>query len=128
MVACGSLLGVILISLAEAYGPALEEWVSQDPRSRLRPTAAAFFVAIAGPMLGFAGYFWRIGGRVIRAERFPAPDAAVFSGHGRVARTFRPPTRARDAALRGDLDSRSCWLRHLPLASCVLAHARCGLT
>ena len=78
MVACGSLLGVILISLAEAYGPALEEWVSQDPRSRLRPTAAAFFVAIAAPILGFAGYFWRIGGRVIRAERFPAPAAAVF--------------------------------------------------
>lgn len=77
IVVCGVVFGLILILLAQSYRPALEEWVSQDPHSRLRFALVAVFVAFVVPLLGLIGYFWRVGDRIVRAERFPAPGATV---------------------------------------------------
>ena len=77
MVASGTLFGLIFIPLAEVYRPALAEWVSRDPESRLRFACTALAVAFAVPTLGFAAYFWRLGDRIVRAERCPAPGTAV---------------------------------------------------
>lgn len=81
LVACGTLAGLVVIWLAESYGPALEAWVTRDPeqiRSRLRLAFVVMALAVALPVLGLAGYFWRLGERINRAERFPAPGTLVM--------------------------------------------------
>jgi hypothetical protein len=80
LVACGTLVGLVAISLAEFYRPALVDWITRDPEqidSRLRLAFAVLAVAFVVPLLGFAAYFWRLGERIVRAERFPAPGLAV---------------------------------------------------
>jgi hypothetical protein len=80
LVACGTLVGLVAISLAEFYRPALVDWITRDPEqidSRLRLAFAVLAVAFVVPLLGFAAYFWRLGDRIVRAERFPPPGLAV---------------------------------------------------
>ncbi len=78
--ACGILFGLVVIPLAQSYGPALVDWITRDPEhldSRLRLGIAVLAVAFVAPLLGFAAYLWRLGDRIVRAERFPAPGQAV---------------------------------------------------
>ena len=76
VVACGLLVGL----LAEFYRPALLDWIIRDPEqidSRLRLVFAVLAVAFVVPLLGFGACFWRLGDRIVRAERFPPPGLAV---------------------------------------------------
>jgi hypothetical protein len=71
---------VAAISLAELYGPAVIEWIARDPErmdSRVRIGGVVVAVALEVPLLGFAAYLWRLGARIIRTGRFPAPGVAV---------------------------------------------------
>ena len=93
VVACGLLVGLVVISLAEFYRPALVDWFTRDPEqidSRLRLVFAVLAVALVVPLLGFGACFWRLGDRIVRAERFPPPGLAVTTDtvvlRGRFAR------------------------------------------
>ena len=79
-VACATAAGLTLIALAEHYRPVLEDWVTRDPdqlRARLTVGFATLAVALSGPLLGGAAYFWRLGRSTVRAETFPPPGLAV---------------------------------------------------
>jgi len=81
LVFCGILVALIVIWLVKPFGSALEAWVTRDPEeigSRLRLAFAAVALAVAAPVLGLAGYFWRVGARIIGAEQFPAPGTLVM--------------------------------------------------
>lgn len=81
IVGFAALVGLALIALARAYRPTLEGWIARDPEhfeARLRLGFAVLALAISGPTLGFAVYFWRLGRRAVRAERFPPPGVAVM--------------------------------------------------
>jgi len=78
MVVWGMVIGGILIALARTYRPALEEWVTRDPGSRLKLILAALEVAVAALTLGLAVYLWRVGDGVVRAERVPAAGTSVL--------------------------------------------------
>ncbi len=97
-----ALIGGATLLLFEHFRPALEDWIGQDPAHRA-PRVAVFlagFVALSSvPLLAFAVYLWRFGGRVVAAERFPPPGFAVVRdtpvlrgptarGRGRLARTM----------------------------------------
>lgn len=72
--------GLILLILLDEYRAALGDWLTKDPgqaASRLRMTFGSLAVLIAGPILGFSAYFWRLGGRIVTTERFPPPGMAV---------------------------------------------------
>lgn len=75
-VACAAIVGVVVIPLVESYRPALVDWITRDPEqidSRLRLVFAVLAVAFVVPLLGFGAYFWRVGDRIVRAERFCSP-------------------------------------------------------
>lgn len=81
LVICGTFAGLAVTWLAESCGPALKAWIERDPEqmgSRLRLAFAGLALAVALPVLGLAGYFWRLGVAIVRAERFPAPGTRVM--------------------------------------------------
>jgi hypothetical protein len=73
----GTLLGVVLITITGKLRPDFEAWVKQDVGARLRMVVAALTLLTAGPALGVAGYLWRLGQRIVRAERYPPPGLRV---------------------------------------------------
>ena len=89
----GLVIGLLLLGLVEWFRPAIEDWIARDPRrlpARLRLGFVALAVVAAGPSLALAVYLWRLGRRVVRAERFPPPELWMARdtvvAHGRAAR------------------------------------------
>ena len=86
IVGAGAILGVLLMSVAASLRPDFEAWVRQDLNVRVRMVIFALTLLTAGPALGMAGYFWHLGYRIIRTERYPPPglrvvrDTLVVSG------------------------------------------------
>lgn len=78
VVGAGALLGVVLLGMARGRGPALAAWVAEDVESRLRLVMTVLTLVTTGPVLGVAGYIWYLGGRVVRAGRYPPPRARVL--------------------------------------------------
>ena len=77
----GAALGVLLFVFAEWRLPSVQEWVIEDPRQaqgRLRVVATGLTAVFAVPTLLFAAYFWKLGARVIRSNRFPPPGMRVI--------------------------------------------------
>ena len=74
----GALLGVALIRLAGTLRPEFEAWVRQDMSFRPWMVMAVVTLLTAGPVLGLAGFLWRLGRRIVRAERYPPPGLAVL--------------------------------------------------
>jgi hypothetical protein len=110
IIVCGTALGASLILLADAYSHALAEWMARRPEL----ACAVLAGAIVGPILGFAVYLWRLGNRVVRAERFPPPgmalvrDAFVLREHaarrrGRIAQAMAIGLALASVALAGFL-------------------------
>jgi hypothetical protein len=93
LLALGAGIGAWIFFSVESRLPALGEWVIEDPAQaerRLNLIATGVAAAVAVPTLLFARYFWRLGGRVIRSNRFPPPDMRVIRDtvvwHGESAR------------------------------------------
>ena len=81
LLAVGTFIGVMLLLLAERLGPLAEAWLTGDPaqfRPRLTASFGALALAIALPVLAFAGYLWWLGARIVGAERFPPPGLRVI--------------------------------------------------
>ncbi len=67
--------------MAESQLQTLGDWITADPlrtESRLRLTAAVLGAALLMLIAGFTTYLWRIGARILRSSRFPAPGMAVI--------------------------------------------------
>lgn len=77
IIGVGTVLGVALITTAGELRSDLEDWVKEDPKVRLRMVMAALMLLTMGPVLGLAVYFWRLGERIVRAERYPPPGFRV---------------------------------------------------
>lgn len=91
LVVIGAAIGSAAFWLVDSRLPILRAWVIEDPgqaQNRVRLIAFGISAAVAIPTLVFAGYFWRLGGRVIRSNRFPPPgmrvvrDTVVWQGDG----------------------------------------------
>jgi hypothetical protein len=67
----GVLLGVVFITIAGECRQAFETWLTQDLRARLRIVTAVLTLLTTGPILAIASYCWRLGGRIVRARRYP---------------------------------------------------------
>lgn len=92
-VALGAAAGLLAFSVVESRLPAIQAWITEDPAQaalRLRLIASGLAAAVAIPTLLFAAYFWRLGGRVVRSNRFPPPGMRVIHDtivwHGTSAR------------------------------------------
>ena len=81
LVLCAMLIGVLFALAFEHYRPVIDDWLSGDPElivQRFKFVMIILVALIAIPLLLFAAYFWRFGGRIVRAERFPPPGAGVL--------------------------------------------------
>lgn len=94
-VVVGTVVGALLILAFERYYPALGDWVLSDPlnlSSRWKFVLLGSVAVLSLPLLVFAAYFWGLGVRVIRAQRFPLPtqrvirDTPVLGGRAAVFR------------------------------------------
>jgi hypothetical protein len=93
LVALGAAGGLLAFLVAESRLPALHAWITEDPaqvQTRLKLIASGLAAAVAVPTLLLAAYYWRLGGRVIRSNRFPPPGMRVIRDtviwHGESAR------------------------------------------
>lgn len=72
------LAGAVLIALARRFRPEFEAWVRQDSSTRIRLVLVALTIFTSGPLVGLAVYLWRLGGRIVRAERYPPPGLGLM--------------------------------------------------
>lgn len=77
IVAVAAAAGFLLIGSAGSLQPDLEAWIAEEPRGRLRLLMLAAILATSAPLLGFAAYFWGLGQRILRAQRYPPPGMTV---------------------------------------------------
>jgi hypothetical protein len=77
IVAAGALAGTALLAMATALRPSFEAWIGEDMPSRLRLVMVTLSLFAVVPPLWMSAYLWRLGGRAIRAERFPTADRRV---------------------------------------------------
>ena len=90
IVVAGLVLGGALIVLTGGYRNRLTMWAQGNPAGALNLILPAIAVTVVLPVLAFAWYFWRLGARTIREQRFPPTNvtwaAAAPSIHGAAAR------------------------------------------
>lgn len=80
-IAIAAAIGVGVILAFEAARPALLEWAGADP-ARVRPRAQMLIALVSAvvliPVLGAAAYMWRLGGCIVREDRFPPEGLAMI--------------------------------------------------
>jgi hypothetical protein len=75
------IVGTALIILFDRARPAIGRWVFADQQQvalRARVVLSVVAVIAAGPLIGFAAYFYRLGGATVRSARFPPTGAAMI--------------------------------------------------
>ncbi len=80
-VVVGTLLGALLIGGLELYRAPLLEWLQSEPELLTHRLNLVFILAAvvgSAPLFALAVYLWSLGGRVMRAERFPLPGQRVI--------------------------------------------------
>jgi hypothetical protein len=77
IVAGGTVVGIVLIAIADDLRPGFEAWIKQDVGARSRIVFGALTLLTAGPALAAAAYCWRLGRRIVRTGRFPPPGYRV---------------------------------------------------
>jgi hypothetical protein len=95
IVGAGTLLGAVLITMADQFQPEVRAWVEQDPHVRVRVVIMALVLLTTGPALAMSAYFWHLGRRIVRAGRCPPPGLCVWRD--------TPVLTGRTAVVRGRL-------------------------
>ena len=89
VVGASLVLSLIVVALIERYRPGIEDWIDQDPTNRLKMFALLASLGML-PFAAAAVYVFRLGQRIVRAERFPPPGTTVVRDtvvrHGDAAR------------------------------------------
>ena len=95
LLVAGTVVGALLILAFERYQLPLARWIRADPRDaahRLTLALVAGAIVLSAPAVLFAGYLWKLGGRVLRAQQFPPPgyrairDTPIVTGPGAALR------------------------------------------
>ncbi len=90
IVVVGLVLGGAIIALTDSYRRELTGWAQDDPMRALNLMLPVMAVTIVVPVLLAAWYFWRLGARTVREQRFPPSNVswagAAQSIHGAAAR------------------------------------------
>jgi hypothetical protein len=90
IVVAGLVLGAALIALTGGYRRELTTWAQDNPAGALNLILPAIAVTVVLPVLAFAWYFWRLGARTVREQRFPPAHVTWALGaspiHGAAAR------------------------------------------
>ena len=90
IVFAGLVLGAALIALTGSYRQGLATWAQDNPAGALNLILPAIAITVVLPVLAFAWYFWRLGARTVRKQRFPPAHVAWALGaspiHGAAAR------------------------------------------
>lgn len=80
VVLAGAAIGAALIWTFDRYRPLWEGWLdaaASGGAGRPGMVLAAIAVLACVPLLGLAAYLWSVGGRVVRARRYPLPGSLV---------------------------------------------------
>jgi hypothetical protein len=89
VLAVAFVVGSLLLWALNAGQPAVARWLRDDPArttSRARLLLAGLALLTSGPALAAGLYLWRLGARIVSAERFPPPglrmvqDTTVLTG------------------------------------------------
>lgn len=80
IVVCGLGLGGALIALSGGFRRDLTAWAQDNPARALDLLLPALAATIVLPVLGAAWYFWRLGARTVREQRFPPAHVAWAAG------------------------------------------------
>lgn len=95
LVVVGALVGALFLVGFERYRAALLDWFLSYPKQlayRLRFFFILAAVSGSAPLFALAVYLWSLGGKVMRAQRFPPPghrvyrDTPILEGHAAIAR------------------------------------------
>lgn len=73
-------LGALAVYALDGSPDVVERWLARDPdrvADRVKLLLSLLGVTILVPVLAASAYAWRIGSRVSRAGRFPAPGMVV---------------------------------------------------
>ena len=76
VLAAGVVLGALLIVLTADSRRDLTAWAQQNPARAFDLILPVAGVSIVLPVLAMAWYFWRLGARIVREDRFPPANAA----------------------------------------------------
>jgi hypothetical protein len=74
----GIAIAAAILLIASRFRAPFEAWLVQDLRARTTVVFAALTIISAGPVLGMAGYLWRLGQRIARSGRYPPPGLRVL--------------------------------------------------
>jgi uncharacterized membrane protein len=92
----GAIIGTLLILALEQYQGTMRDRILSEPAGasdRIRLAFLLSAVLLSTPLLISAAYFWNLGAKVRRAQRFPPPNVRVIRD--------TPVVYGDDAALRG---------------------------
>lgn len=73
VVVCGALVGLALLTFSRRNGEAFGFWLPADLSGRLTLVLGIQMALFTVPLLAMAGYVWHLGGRIVRAQRYPPP-------------------------------------------------------
>jgi hypothetical protein len=74
----GVAIAAAILLVASRFRAPFEAWLVEDLRSRTLIVFAALTIVSAGPVLGMAGYLWRLGQRIANSGRYPPPGLRVL--------------------------------------------------
>jgi hypothetical protein len=74
----GVAIAAAILLVASRFRAPFEAWLVEDLRSRTLVVFAALTIVSAGPVLGMAGYLWRLGQRIANSGRYPPPGLRVL--------------------------------------------------
>jgi hypothetical protein len=82
-------IGMIALGVIARHRTGIEDWIEDDPSGRLRTLALLGALGML-PFAAAGTWIFRLGRRIVRAERFPPPGTTVFRDtvvlRGRAAR------------------------------------------
>lgn len=77
----GLIAGTALILIFDRARPEIARWILADQQHvafRARVVLSLVALIVVGPLIGFAGYFYRLGAATLRSARFPPPGTAML--------------------------------------------------
>ncbi|MEX5283767.1 hypothetical protein [Nitrospira tepida] len=79
--AIGAVVGTLLILTVEQHQGTIREQLLAEPTrapDRIRSAFLISAVLLSAPLVIFAAYFWNLGAKVRRAQRFPPPNVRLI--------------------------------------------------